>query len=77
SFLILPVTFFTGLLVLIIPQAIVPIIIIFILVSVLITSISSTLSSIFKLALYHYARTGNIPEGFSEETIGAIKNHSR
>jgi hypothetical protein len=36
--------------------------------------ISSTLSSIFKLALYNYAKTGQVPEGFSEELIiGAIK----
>jgi hypothetical protein len=36
--------------------------------------ISSALSSIFKLALYNYAKTGKAPEGFSEELIaGAIK----
>ncbi len=36
--------------------------------------ISSTLSSIFKLALYNYAKTGQVPEGFSESLIiGAIK----
>jgi hypothetical protein len=33
------------------------------------TVISSTLSSIFKLALYEYATTGNIPSGFSPELI--------
>lgn len=31
--------------------------------------VSSALSSIFKLALYEYARTGNIPQGFSPELI--------
>ncbi len=36
--------------------------------------ISSTLSSIFRLALYNYAKTGQVPEGFSESLIiGAIK----
>lgn len=35
--------------------------------------ISSTLGSIFKLALYEYAITGKIPEGFTSEVIqGAI-----
>lgn len=36
--------------------------------------ISSALGAIFKLALYEYARTGNIPNGFSPEIIqNAVK----
>jgi len=41
---------------------------------VLLTILSSTLSSIFKLVLYEYARTGNVPQGFSPEVVqSAIK----
>ncbi|MFZ2205393.1 MAG: DUF6159 family protein [Minisyncoccia bacterium] len=55
---------------------------IFILVSILlliffiaITIISSTLGSIFKLALYEFALTGNVPQGFTPDLIkGAIKS---
>jgi hypothetical protein len=36
---------------------------------VLILAVSSTLSSIFKLAIYEYARTGNVPEGFTPEVV--------
>jgi len=36
--------------------------------------LATTLSSIFKLALFNYARTGNIPQGFSDYIVkGAIK----
>lgn len=35
----------------------------------LITIISSSLSAIFKLALYEYAKTGVVPQGFSPEFI--------
>ena len=36
--------------------------------------LATTLSSIYKLALFNYARTGNIPQGFSEYIIkDAIK----
>lgn len=39
-----------------------------------ISVVSSTLGSIFKLALYEYAKTGAVPQGFSSEVvIGAIK----
>ncbi|MEK7132880.1 MAG: DUF6159 family protein [Patescibacteria group bacterium] len=31
--------------------------------------ISSALNSIFKLALYEYAKTGNVPQGFSQDLI--------
>lgn len=41
---------------------------------VVLTTISSALSVIFKLALYEYARTGQMPQGFSPELIqNAIK----
>lgn len=36
---------------------------------VLLSIVSSTLSSIFKLALYEYARTGAVPQGFSPELV--------
>ena len=36
---------------------------------VIISIISSTLNSIFKLALFNYARTGQVPQGFSESVI--------
>lgn len=46
----------------------------FIIFLVAISLISSTLGAIFKLALYDYARTGQIPHGFSQELVeGAIK----
>jgi hypothetical protein len=36
--------------------------------------LATTLSSIFKLTLFNYARTGNIPQGFSDYIVkGAIK----
>jgi len=39
-----------------------------------ISILSSTLSSIFKLALYQFALTGNVPAGFTSDLIrGAIK----
>jgi len=44
---------------------------IFVVFVIILMLISSTLSSIFKLALYEYARTGKVPNGFSE---GLIKN---
>ncbi|MEI8062269.1 MAG: DUF6159 family protein [bacterium] len=41
---------------------------------VAITIISSTLGSIFKLALYEYAETGTVPQGFDADLIrGAVK----
>lgn len=48
---------------------------ILVLIYVIVLSIVSTaLSSIFKLAIYEYARTGNIPAGFSPELVqSAIK----
>lgn len=36
---------------------------------VLLSIVSSTLSAIFKLALYEYARTGAVPQGFSPELV--------
>jgi hypothetical protein len=36
--------------------------------------ISTTLSSIFKLAIYQYAKTGIVPAGFTPSLIaGAVK----
>ena len=46
----------------------------FTLYGVALVVVSSTLSVIFKLALYEYAKTGTIPAGFSPELVqGAIK----
>ncbi len=41
----------------------------FVIAVILLSVISSALASIFKLALYEYATTGNIPQGFSPELI--------
>ena len=42
------------------------------------TIISSSLNAIFKLALYEYARTGIVPQGFSPELIqNAVKSGIR
>lgn len=41
----------------------------FILFVIVLTIISSALGAIFKLALYEYAMTGSVPEGFSPELI--------
>ena len=41
----------------------------FVIFIVLITIISSSLGAIFKLALFEYATTGKIPDGFSRELI--------
>lgn len=43
--------------------------VIFVIFYVAIMLLSTTLSSIFKLALFNYARTGNIPQGFSESIV--------
>jgi hypothetical protein len=41
---------------------------------IVLSILSSTLNSIFKLAIFIYAQTGNIPEGFSQELIvGAVE----
>jgi hypothetical protein len=48
--------------------------ILFIVFMVALAIISSTLQAIFKLALYEYASTGKVPEGFSPELIeGAVR----
>ena len=55
-------------------QVIITTIVLFFLALFMMSIISSTLNSIFKLALFNYARTGQVPAGFSEELIiGAIK----
>lgn len=38
-------------------------------VLILLSILSSTLNSIFKLVLFEYARTGSVPQGFSPEVI--------
>jgi hypothetical protein len=58
-----------------IPALIFACIFLFIVLLVLIFIISSTLDSIFKLVIYEYARTGEVPSGFSLELINsAIKS---
>lgn len=48
--------------------------VLFVIIIVAMSIVSSTLSSIFKLALFNYARTGQVPQGFSEGVIrGAVK----
>lgn len=48
--------------------------ILLVLYSIALTIISQSLGAIFKLALYEYAATGRIPEGFSPELVqGAIR----
>ena len=48
--------------------------VLFALFVIAITIISSTLSSIFKLALYEFALTGNVPQGFNPDLIrSAVK----
>jgi hypothetical protein len=50
------------------------VLVLFVIFMIAITIISSTLSSIFKLALYEFALTGNVPQGFTPDLIkGAIK----
>lgn len=47
--------------------------ILFIIFLIAITIISSTLSTIFKLALYEFAITGNVPQGFTPDLVkGAV-----
>lgn len=58
-----------NVLIIVFPKLIVLASIVFVLSIVLTTTISSTLTAIFKLALYQYARTGNIPQGFTPELI--------
>ncbi|MDO8552042.1 MAG: DUF6159 family protein [bacterium] len=43
--------------------------VLFVLYIIVLAVISSALSSIFKLALYEYAKTGNVPQGFSQDLI--------
>lgn len=46
----------------------------FVIFLIAITIISSTLSSIFKLALYEFAITGNVPQGFTPDLVrGAVR----
>lgn len=62
-----------GIIVLV-PQLMLLVLFLFFVIVVAVGIISSTLNSIFKLALYEYAKTGVLPQGFSGEVIqGAIK----
>lgn len=46
----------------------------YVIAMIILSIVSTTLSSIFKLALYNYARTGQVPAGFSSEVvIGAVQ----
>ena len=55
---------------------IITILILFIILTVIISVVSVTLNTIFKLALYVYASTGQVPQGFSSELIqSAIKTN--
>lgn len=49
---------------------------VFVVAIIIMSIISATLNSIFKLALFNYARTGQVPQGFSTEVIsGAVKQN--
>jgi hypothetical protein len=51
---------------------VVTVVIAFIIFCILLSIISSSLGSIFKVALYEYATTGRVPEGFSPEVISSV-----
>ena len=56
------------------PAALIAASVLFVAYALILGVIASTLSSIFKLALYTYATTGQIPQGFSPELIqNAVK----
>lgn len=56
------------------PVAMIIVGIFFVLCVMAIIIISTTLHAIFKLALYQYAITGNVPQGYTQELVtGAIK----
>lgn len=63
-----------GLIILIpLPEVVIVISILYILFLITLIVLSSTLGAIFKLALYEYASTGVVPQGFTPEIIqGAI-----
>ncbi len=49
--------------------------ILFVISLIVIAIVSSTLNSIFKLVLFNYARTGQVPQGFSADIVkSAVKN---
>jgi membrane protease YdiL (CAAX protease family) len=49
------------------------VVILFVIALIVIAVVSTTLNSIFKLALFNYARTGQVPQGFSVDIInGAV-----
>lgn len=53
---------------------VIPVLILLAITVVILGVLSSTLGSIFKLALYNFARTGKVPQGFSPSVIyNAIK----
>lgn len=55
-------------------EVIILVLILFMIFIITITIISNTLSAIFKLALYEYALTGTVPQGFTPDLVrGAIK----
>ncbi len=57
-----------------IAEVVFPVIALTIISMICISVISSALGAIFKLALYEYAQTGKIPQGFSQELIeNAVK----
>lgn len=59
--------------VLIIPQLLFFVALLLILFILVISVVASTLSSIFKLAIYEYAKTGKVPSDFSPELVqGAV-----
>ena len=60
------------------PVAFFPVAILFGISVVVLSVVYSTLNSIFKLVIFNYATTGNIPEGFSKEVVtGAIQGKAK
>ncbi|MES3005182.1 MAG: DUF6159 family protein [Patescibacteria group bacterium] len=74
--LVLGIIAVCGIIIILVPvfEMVILVGILFVVAMVGISVVSSTLSSIFKLAIYQYALTGTVPTGFSPDLIkGAIK----
>jgi len=53
------------------------VVVVFVIFVLILSVISSTLNSIFKLVLFNFARTGVVPQGFSEDIVrNAVKSSS-
>lgn len=79
--LLIMLGFFVGLVAVIfapVPFMFIAVALLFIIYVLVLTIISSSLGAIFKLALYEYARTGIVPQGFSPELVqNAVKGGAK